>query len=143
MAAVETQYEEEVNEIGEEISVIELDKAAARITAKLHDGHTYVAWINDDEARYIDDFTQLWSYGEPISIDGIPVEEMLTNYKETASYEREEYEKTLASFFEEVEKENIQNVVVDLRGNGGGNSWVANEFITYLDVDKYQGCHCW
>lgn len=93
VAAVETQYEEEVNEIGEEISVIELDKAAARITAKLHDGHTYVAWINDDEARYIDDFTQLWSYGEPISIDGIPVEEMLTNYKETASYEREEYAK--------------------------------------------------
>lgn len=229
VAAVEAQYEQEVNEIGEEISVMELDKAAARITARLHDGHTYVAWKNDEEARYIDDFTQLWTYGKPIAIDGIPTEEVVGIYMETASYEREEYanrqffgriivsehglclsgidtsdevtmtfenngeiveysykfvpieevngytqsteeskwvsyeideensvgiftltacicdkeyEQTLDEFFQNVFDAGIQNVVVDLRGNGGGNSWVANEFITYLDVEKYRSWDC-
>lgn len=36
-------------------------------------------------------------------------------------------------------KAEIQNVVVDLRNNGGGNSTVANEFIRYLPVDTYKG----
>ncbi|MBQ6806603.1 MAG: S41 family peptidase, partial [Lachnospiraceae bacterium] len=49
----------------------------------------------------------------------------------------EEYEKVLGDFFGEVFANDIQNVVVDLRGNGGGSSQVANEFITYLNVDEY------
>ena len=48
-----------------------------------------------------------------------------------------EYRKVLDDFFAEVFAENIENVVVDLRYNGGGNSGVANEFITYLNVEEY------
>lgn len=222
--AVESQYEEEIGAIEGDISVNELNQMASRIAAKLHDGHTRVAWANQEEARYINDFTQTWEYGVPISIDGISIEELLEVYKETSSYElddyiekqfygnviayepslrlcgidtsdgvimtfekdgetteysydfvpleevigyesveeevpwvsyqidsensvgiftlkscihNEEYEKVLGDFFGEVFANDIQNVVVDLRGNGGGSSQVANEFITYLNVDEY------
>lgn len=221
--AVEAQYEVEVSQIGEEISVLELYRAASRITTTLHDGHTFMRWYSED-VRYINDFTQIQTYGKPLTIDDIPIEDILAAYKEMASYElefyienqffesiivrepylrlcgidtsdgvtmtfenngaqeeytyefvpvdeikgyeqsegatewvsyeldkensvgifslkacnyNEEYCDKLEEFFEEVLAENIRNVVVDLRGNGGGNSLVANEFITYLDVDTY------
>ncbi|MDE6586263.1 MAG: hypothetical protein K2K80_06260, partial [Clostridia bacterium] len=41
------------------------------------------------------------------------------------------------AMFTEVKQKNIQNVAVDLRGNGGGSSMVGNEFIKYLPVDSY------
>ena len=50
----------------------------------------------------------------------------------------DEYLEVLDDFFAEVFAGGIENVVVDLRGNGGGNSWVANEFMRYLDVEEYQ-----
>lgn len=223
VATVEAQYDAEVAKIGEEISVLELYQAASRITAKMHDGHTYVMWRNA-ETLYINDFTQIQNYGKPITIDGVLTENILAAYKEVASYELdfyvenqffesiiinetylrlcgvdtsdgvvmtfdndgeqveytyefvpvdeikgfeyngedsewvfyqidkennvgiftltacvddEEYRGKLDEFFGEVFADDIQNVVVDLRGNGGGNSWVANEFIKYLDVDQY------
>ena len=52
------------------------------------------------------------------------------------------YKAILKSFFDDVQAENIQNIAVDLRGNGGGNSYVANEFIKYLDVDSYNSWDC-
>jgi C-terminal processing protease CtpA/Prc len=44
--------------------------------------------------------------------------------------------------FTEIKRNHIQNVVVDLRGNGGGNSLVADEFIRYLDIDTYKETAC-
>lgn len=41
------------------------------------------------------------------------------------------------SMFVEIMQKDIQNVAVDLRGNGGGSSLVGNEFIKYLPVDHY------
>ncbi len=49
----------------------------------------------------------------------------------------DEYIAAVKAFFEEVNAANIQTIAVDLRGNSGGNSMVANEFIRYLNVDKY------
>lgn len=49
-----------------------------------------------------------------------------------------QYCDTVAKMFEEVYDKHIQNVAVDLRDNGGGNSTVADEFIKYLDVDHYR-----
>lgn len=49
------------------------------------------------------------------------------------------YKKVVEQFFREIKASGISNVTVDLRNNGGGSSLVANEFIRYLDVDKYQG----
>ncbi len=228
VAAVESQYEAEVMAIEVvqgEISVLELYRAASRIAAKMHDGHTYPYW-NGEEKLYIHDFTQINEYGAPLTIDGVTFSELLEAYKQVASYEldfyvenqfesqviineytlrlcgvdtsdgvtmtfenesgteeyhydfvpitkvkgyeyseeekpwvyyemdkensvgiftlttcvnNEEYRSVLERFFAEVFAGNIENVVVDLRYNGGGNSAVANEFITYLDVEKYQG----
>ena len=224
-ALVEAQYENELESIGEDISLLEFYKMASRIVAVLHDGHTYVDWRSEVGGRYVDDFTVFKTYGKPLSIDGIPSEELLAAYKEVSSYEtdyyaeaifwgrvityepflqlcgvdtsdgvvmcfddggkeveqsfgfvaleeangyepgeadnkwvyyeidkennvgiftltscvcNDEYLEVLDDFFAEVFAEEIENVVVDLRGNGGGNSWVANEFMRYLDVEEYQ-----
>lgn len=48
------------------------------------------------------------------------------------------YKKYVKDMFRKVKEHNIQNIIVDLRNNGGGNSKVANEFIRYLDIDKYK-----
>lgn len=47
------------------------------------------------------------------------------------------YADTLKAFFEKIQEADIQNAIVDLRENGGGNSNVANRFISYLDTDRY------
>lgn len=44
--------------------------------------------------------------------------------------------------FTEVKRLGIQNVAVDLRGNGGGTSMVGNEFVKYLSVDSYADGSC-
>ncbi len=50
----------------------------------------------------------------------------------------DQYKECLKTMFTEVKEKGINNVCVDLRDNGGGNSLVANEFISYLDIDTYK-----
>ncbi|MBH1939990.1 hypothetical protein I5677_03650 [Mobilitalea sibirica] len=47
------------------------------------------------------------------------------------------YRNTVKEFFQTVKDNNLQNVAIDLRNNGGGNSRVINEFMKYIDVDAY------
>ncbi|MGL4346324.1 MAG: S41 family peptidase [Cellulosilyticaceae bacterium] len=49
----------------------------------------------------------------------------------------EEYIQTVRNMFEEVKAAGIQNLVIDVRGNGGGNSLVGDEIIHYLPTKKY------
>ena len=49
----------------------------------------------------------------------------------------DEYINCVNKMFTKVKELDIENVAVDLRGNGGGYSTVANEFIRYLNVDEY------
>ena len=49
----------------------------------------------------------------------------------------ETYRQTLEAFFKEIKDNQISNVIVDLRDNGGGSSNVINEFVRYLDIDEY------
>lgn len=44
--------------------------------------------------------------------------------------------------FTQVRQKGIQNVAVDLRGNGGGTSMVGNEFVKYLPADSYADGSC-
>lgn len=221
----EKQYEKELAAIGNQISVLELWQSASRIAAALHDGHTFINWYGN-EYRYIDDFTAIRTCGGPLTINGIPSEDVLAAYREVFSYEtdyyaeasfwhnviigeetlqlcgidtsdgvvmsfnvdgtdselhfdfvtldkvkgwqpsdmtgkwvtyqidrenslgiftltsctcNDEYYNVLDDFFNEIFAEGIENIAVDLRGNGGGNSWVANEFIKYLDVTEFRG----
>ncbi len=46
--------------------------------------------------------------------------------------------------FTQVKQKGIQNVAVDLRGNGGGSSMVGNEFVKYLPMGSYaDGSYDW
>lgn len=56
---------------------------------------------------------------------------------ESCNYNKE-YRNCLKEFFTEVKAQKIENVAVDIRDNGGGNSLVVNEFMKYLDVDSYK-----
>lgn len=49
-----------------------------------------------------------------------------------------EYKDIVKRFFNEVNAKGIRNIAVDLRGNSGGISSVANEFLSYLAIDSYQ-----
>jgi hypothetical protein len=49
----------------------------------------------------------------------------------------DEYMQTVKDFFTEVRDNNVSDIIIDLRWNGGGNSRVGNEFIRYLDVKGY------
>lgn len=49
------------------------------------------------------------------------------------------YKAAVKAFFSAVAESEADGVIVDLRGNGGGNSLCADEFIRYLDVDGYYG----
>lgn len=50
----------------------------------------------------------------------------------------DEYIQTLDAFFQEVFENDISRIAVDLRGNSGGSSYVANLFLQYLDVKTYR-----
>lgn len=50
----------------------------------------------------------------------------------------DEYRDCVKKMFTEVKNLGIQNVAVDIRNNDGGSSFVADEFIRYLDVDNYR-----
>jgi len=50
----------------------------------------------------------------------------------------EYYTKALRSFFERVRDHRIRNIAIDVRRNGGGNSRVIDEFLRYLDIDRYR-----
>ena len=49
-----------------------------------------------------------------------------------------EYKNVLNEMFNEIKQNNIENIAVDLRNNGGGDSSVATEFLKYINIDKYQ-----
>jgi len=50
----------------------------------------------------------------------------------------ETYKSALKDFFISVQDEGVHSVIVDLRGNPGGNALVAKEFLRYLPVEGYQ-----
>ena len=50
----------------------------------------------------------------------------------------EEYRTFLYKFIEDTTAADIDNIIVDLRDNSGGNSMVADEFIAYLNYDTFR-----
>lgn len=47
----------------------------------------------------------------------------------------EEYKSSVDTFFDEVRKNNINNIILDLRNNNGGDSRVANYFLSYFKIN--------
>jgi len=56
----------------------------------------------------------------------------------TSCINNEEYKTCVKDMFIKVKELGIQNVAVDIRSNGGGDSRVTDEFIRYLDVSEYK-----
>ncbi|MFZ5353260.1 MAG: S41 family peptidase [Bacillota bacterium] len=48
------------------------------------------------------------------------------------------YKAFVKKFFTEVRDKKIQNIIVDLRNNSGGNSQVTDEFLTYFPIKQYK-----
>lgn len=102
--------------------------------------------VDGKEVEYRFDFVSLEEVNGYQNSDGeskwvyyeIDKEHQVGIFTLTACVCNEEYDSTLDRFFKEVAEKDIETVIVDLRGNSGGNSGVANEFLTYLDVDHYQ-----
>lgn len=49
----------------------------------------------------------------------------------------EAYCTVVRNMFEEMKQKQIKHLIIDVRGNGGGNSKVIDEIIHYLPVDRY------
>lgn len=137
---VQGLYQEALAHLQEEesISINDLCKEIEIIFSSLGDGHTHAG------ANYSDCYYLKYIYGHDVA-DGITYTYMDSDgdlFEETYYAEdfltADEYKKCLADMFREVKEQGIDNVCVDLRKNGGGNSLVADEFIHYLDVDSYR-----
>ena len=50
----------------------------------------------------------------------------------------QEYTDRLSEFFSAVRDNNIGNIAVDLRSNGGGTTEVINEFLRYINISDYK-----
>lgn len=226
---VRAQYEKELAMLTEDLTVLRLWQAGARILAQLKDAHTAIRYHSNDyqrlpirlemtEGRLLC-IGQGYEDAEVIRINGISVEELYRRFLEQFSYELESYasyrfsshicdleylefigvdvasgitftfsngneewdqsmtsqvptqdtavaklpfvsyqidegkslgiftlrsciaddvyRETVKEFFSKVKESSISNVVVDLRNNGGGNSQVINEFLRYVDIDRY------
>ncbi|SCX79317.1 Peptidase family S41 [Lachnospiraceae bacterium XPB1003] len=47
------------------------------------------------------------------------------------------YRDVLREMFSEINTNKIKNLAIDLRGNGGGDTYVVNELFKYLPIDEY------
>lgn len=70
-----------------------------------------------------------WEIDSEHSIGLLTLEECIVN---------DVYLRTLEEFFAAVNEAQCKAVVVDLRGNGGGNSLVGDTFLRYIDVESYK-----
>ena len=48
------------------------------------------------------------------------------------------YTQFVRTMFQDIRDNGIENIIVDLRGNPGGNSAVVDEFLKYLDIEEYK-----
>ena len=116
------------------------------------DGVEYV-WRHEQWRPKLDEYTagNFVTYDKYISLNGaymadnesfvgytIDEEKSLALLTLTSCEYNQVYIDCLKEMFAEVKAKQIRNVAVDLRGNGGGNSQVIDEFIRYLPVTEFK-----
>ena len=98
VADVESKYREEIDALNEsgvsEISVLEEWQIISRIMHCLYDGHSTV-YLNRDDFRYLEDFSQFSEFGLPVMIDGEDYDTVMHRFFEVYQYETESYAKTI------------------------------------------------
>lgn len=114
--------------------------------------HTYETKDGREESYtyYTDDYLTYQEYAEFNNLENSSNEEYsFVSYEIDAENDiailyldscdnNDEYRAALKNMFTEIKENNIKNVAVDLRYNGGGDSSVATEFLKYIDVDAYK-----
>jgi hypothetical protein len=130
--AVEDQYQTEVDQLGEQVTVLELWQALGRIAAELGDGHTWVTWNDPKTPLYIDSFKQLDDYGAPIAINGVPISEIMDNFLSMIPVEMQSYAE--ATF--------LTNVIISESFlNFSGVDISDGVFMTFQTVEGEQTVH--
>lgn len=89
----EAIYNEEYNKIKGQQTVLSVWQATSRICSSIVDAHTNVHYINTD--KFINDFTDVNTYGYPVSINGVATDTLFERSKSLFSYETENYLKKL------------------------------------------------
>lgn len=132
---IEQAYEKAIDSLKMDarINVETVQNAISSIYSIMEDGHTHICTGEITTARiYRDDnegdFVK-YNIDTEISSAILSLDSCIIN---------KQYIECVNKMFKEVKKQNIQNVIVDLRNNGGGNSGVVDEFIRYLDIDTYK-----
>jgi hypothetical protein len=137
-----------------------VEYAKAIFEAKVLANKTYLTWIGVDtsygvvftfdmasgqrDCEY--KFVTLKNVaGRGVSGSGEPWEYMIDKDKTIGVFTlrsceyNDQYKAAVRAFFSLVAESGADEIIVDLRGNGGGSSLCADEFIRYLDVDGYYG----
>lgn len=120
----------------------------------IDEGVEYTLTTEDGQTRteicYLEDFLPWNEYARFNNIvDEETVEESFVRYEIDAESSlailfldectyNSEYTDCVREMFEVVRDNDIKNVAVDLRYNGGGSDLVVSEFFRYLDIDSYK-----
>lgn len=133
---IEQEYDKVIDELKSNgrINVETVRNAITSLYSKMEDEHTYV--LNSDEIRtaktYRDNNDGSFVNYYIDEVNGLAILTL------DSCVINKQYIDCVNNMFKEVKEQNIQNVVVDLRNNTGGNSGVVNEFIRYVDIDSYK-----
>lgn len=151
----EAIYNEEYNKIKGQQTVLSVWQATSRICSQIVDAHTNVHYSKTD--KFINDFTDIYTYGYPVSINGIETDTLFDRSKSLFSYETENYLKKLvySSYLYSESRLNLLGIdtsngvdFVYENGNtmhyqfvpseevkGGGGSSTVNKWV-YHTIDK-------
>ncbi|HWT73778.1 MAG TPA: S41 family peptidase [Mobilitalea sp.] len=88
--AVEKQYKQEVSQLGDTVTVLQMWQACTRITATMHDGHTGV-YEYTFQKKYLDGNPNELADKEIISINGVAIEDLYKTFCSQFSYELDSY----------------------------------------------------
>ena len=103
------------------------------------DSHTYSRddFINADEYYELQDKYLPSDSNEDYVYYEINEEKSLAILTLKHCWISDHYRDVLRDMFTEIKEKNIKSLAIDLRGNGGGDTYVVNELFKYLPVDTY------
>ena len=142
----EQQYEEEMMLLSasnaDEISVLEEWRILSRIMHELYDGHSSV-YCNYAQNLYIDDFTQINTYGMPLKINGEVCEDVLRKFLDVYQYETESFAEATFGANVIVNETYLQWIGVDT-ANGVDYTYLTDEgeqtyHYTFVPISEVKG----
>ncbi|SDY91610.1 Peptidase family S41 [Proteiniborus ethanoligenes] len=129
-----TQMGAEIN--NKKIDVV-VNRNGENITVEMKFGDVYFKPINESQStKTYKTYPQDTAYN-PQFLYHLDMDNSLCHFVLKSCDNSAEYRHFLQIMFEDIQKNNIKSIVADVRQNTGGNSSVLDEFLKYVDVDKY------